>query len=379
MRNVIVPGPDFGSGLAAVRVIQAVRDAGMHSVAVFSDDIDALYVALADEAVSVDGRESVAGEEFPLPQSTPFSAEAAEPAHHSGRARAISVWVMRDRAGAVCALGTTDGSVQRRGEPIVVESPAPFLSESVLGQLEQAAGTTDLVGVSVVEALVSGDSVTVLGVAAMPVVGCAAIEQVTGLDLYREQLRLADGGSVPGEVSSRGHAIEFAIHAEDAALGFLAEPAVLQGVNVPGGPGVRVDVATHRTGTRPTLIRGDGDSLLATVTARGTDRDQALTVAARALPEFTATGVATLIPFHRRLISEPDFAAPTFGIHARWVEEDCLFDLEPAPAPATHPEELWGEDFADLVRFTAEVDGELVEVAASVATLGMLGIERMDG
>ncbi|WP_027020407.1 hypothetical protein [Corynebacterium sputi] len=374
MRDILVPF----TGLSAVRAIQAIRDAGHRSTAVFDQDIDALHITMADDAFSSDFHPSL--ETFPLPSLPPV-------ADDRNRDRRIGVWIRRDRHGSVEILGTTGSSVQRRGEPIVVESPAPFLSEQVVQELMEAAhdaaAKAHFQGVAVLEPAV-GYSVVDLGLAEVPTIGCSAIEQVTGLDLYREQLRLADGGTLAASaaIECRGHAIEFAIHAEDPALGFLREPGVLQGLRVPGGYGVRVDAAVHRTTTRPTLI-GDDDSLLATITACGTDRNHALAIAARALNEFEAIGVPTLIPFHLSLLRDPDFTdLERLGVHSHWLEENWLNkksaqDLEPAP-PATHPEELWGQEFADLIRFTVEIDGQPAEVGASPATLDLLGIERVD-
>lgn len=373
MRDILVPF----TGLAAVRAIQAIRDAGHRSTAVFDQDIDALPVSMADDAYS-----SAA-----IPTFEPFPFPDLPPAKDHGRGRRIGIWIMRDVDGSVAILGTSDSSIARRGEAIVVESPAPFLPDEIEHELvvaaHDAAAKADLNGVAVLESVV-GDSVVVLGLARIPIVGCAAIEQITGLDLYREQLRLADGGRLQASAAAgpTGHAIEFAIHAEDPALGFLREPGVLQGLRVPGGYGVRVDTALHRTSTRPTVI-GVDDSLLATITVRGTDRNHTLTIAQRALREFEAIGVPTLIPFHLSLLQDRDFTEPEhFVVHSHWLEERWLTknssqDLEPAP-PATHPEELWGEEFVDLIRFAVEIDGQPAEVAASPATLDFLGIARID-
>lgn len=373
MRDILVPF----TGLAAVRAIQAIRDAGHRSTAVFDQDIDAIHVTMADDAYS-----SAA-----IPTLEPFPFPDLPPVKDHGRGRRIGIWIMRDVDGSVAILGTTDSSIARRGEAIVVESPAPFLPDEIERELVaaayDAAAKADLNGVAVLESVV-GDSVVVLGLAQIPTVGCAAIEQITGLDLYREQLRLADGGllPVPAAVGPAGHAIEFAIHAEDPALGFLQEPGVLQGLRVPGGYGIRVDTAVHRNSTRPTVI-GVDDSLLATITVRGTDRSHALAIARRALDECVAIGVPTLVPFHLSLLHDRDFTEPEhFDIHSHWLEEkwlskDSARELEPAP-PSTHPEELWGEDFADLIRFTVEIDGQPAEVATSPATLDFLGITRIE-
>ena len=181
-------------------------------------------------------------------------------------------------------------------------------------------------------------------------------EEITGLDLVREQFRLADGAELGyGDPPAHGHAIEFRINAEDPGRGFLPGPGALTTWQVPAGPGVRVDSGV----TAGAVIGREFDSMLAKLIVTGRDRSQALERARRALAEFEVEGVATVLPFHRAVVDDPAFAPPDpgtpFAVHTRWIETDFP-GCAPQPEPAEPPDRPLHE------RLSVEVNGRRLEV-----------------
>jgi acetyl-CoA/propionyl-CoA carboxylase biotin carboxyl carrier protein len=134
---------------------------------------------------------------------------------------------------------------------------------------------------------------------------------------------------------ARGHSIEFRLNAEDPERGFLPAPGTVTRLDLPAGPGVRVDSGVE-VGT---VVGGAFDSLLAKLIITGRDRDDALARARRALAELAIDGVATVVPFHRRVVDHPDFVGDGtgFAVHTRWIDEEFLPAADraaPAAAPA---------------------------------------------
>jgi acetyl/propionyl-CoA carboxylase alpha subunit len=148
-------------------------------------------------------------------------------------------------------------------------------------------------------------------------------EEVTGIDLVREQFRIADGESLdyPDPVP-HAHSIEFRINGEDAGRGFLPAPGTVTVYKTPSGPGVRVDSGLVEGDT----IGGAFDSMLAKLIVTGRDPQQALERSRRALAEFEVEGMPTVIPFHRAVVADPAFAPAdpdeAFSIHTRWIETE---------------------------------------------------------
>ncbi|MGH3887294.1 MAG: biotin/lipoyl-containing protein, partial [Pseudonocardiaceae bacterium] len=160
-------------------------------------------------------------------------------------------------------------------------------------------------------------------------------EETTGLDLVREQLRIAAGEklTITSDPSPRGHAIEFRINGEDPVQGFLPTPGTVTVFDPPSGPGVRLDAGV-RAGS---VISGRFDSMLAKLIVVGADREQALARSRRALAEFTIEGLPTVIPFHRAVVDDPAFAATDgehFTVHTRWIETEFSAELAPYDASA---------------------------------------------
>ncbi|MDQ3887358.1 MAG: biotin/lipoyl-binding protein, partial [Actinomycetota bacterium] len=154
-------------------------------------------------------------------------------------------------------------------------------------------------------------------------------EETTGLDLVREQFRIASGAPllITSDPEPRGHAIEFRINGEDAAKNFLPAPGTVTVFDPPSGPGVRLDAGV-RTGS---VIGRQFDSMLAKLIVVGADRQQALERSRRALAEFTVEGLSTVLPFHRAVVDDPAFAATDadgFTVHTRWIETEFSAELE---------------------------------------------------
>ena len=182
-------------------------------------------------------------------------------------------------------------------------------------------------------------------------------EEVAGIDLVREQFRIADGGVIdyPDPVL-RGHSIEFRINGEDPGRGFLPAPGVLTKWVEPAGPGVRVD-AGFREGD---VIGGNFDSLLAKLIVTGRDRKEALERSRRALAEFEAEGIATAIPFHRAVVDDPAFAPEgndPFRVHTRWIETEFDNTIPAYTGTADAP-----SDVAERETVVVEVDGKRLSV-----------------
>jgi acetyl-CoA/propionyl-CoA carboxylase biotin carboxyl carrier protein len=183
-----------------------------------------------------------------------------------------------------------------------------------------------------VEFLVGADgTVTFLEVNTRLQVEHPVTEEVTGVDVVVEQLRIAAGEpfDLPAEVPVRGHAIEFRINAEDPARGFAPTPGIVTRVDLPTGPGVRVDAGIVAGGR----VSPEYDSLLAKVIVSGRDRAHALARARRVLRELRIDGVATVLDVHRTLLDHPDFTGTdgTLGVHTRWIEQS--YQPQEAPEP----------------------------------------------
>jgi acetyl-CoA/propionyl-CoA carboxylase biotin carboxyl carrier protein len=183
-------------------------------------------------------------------------------------------------------------------------------------------------------------------------------EETSGIDLVREQFRIADGEKLDRaeDPAPRGHSIEFRINGEDPGRGFLPAPGTIEKFEIPTGPGVRLDTGVGSG----SVVSGNFDSLLAKLIVTGADRPQALQRARRALAELQITGMATALPFHRAVVADPAFTAVdgAFSVHTRWIETE--FDNRIPPFEATG--RPGSPDAADRTTVVAEVNGRRVEV-----------------
>ncbi|MGQ0837357.1 ATP-binding protein, partial [Actinokineospora sp.] len=154
-------------------------------------------------------------------------------------------------------------------------------------------------------------------------------EETTGVDLVREQFRIAAGERLrfTEDPAPRGHSIEFRVNGEDAGRNFLPAPGTVTRWVAPDGPGVRVDAGVESG----TVIGGQFDSLLAKIIVTGEDREQALARSRRALDELVVEGMATVVPFHRAVVRDPAFIGDgkDFSVHTRWIETEFDNTIEP--------------------------------------------------
>ena len=229
----------------------------------------------------------------------------------------IEIQVLGDHYGNVVHLGERECSIQRRHQKLVEESPSPVVDAALRERLGEAAlrGVGHLggySGVGTVEFLVDENmDFYFLEMNTRIQVEHPVTEMVTGLDLIKEQIRVATGdplGYSQDDITLTGHALECRINAEDPDKNFIPSAGRITALQLPGGPGVRVDSHIYQGYDMPPYY----DPLLAKVISYGRDRNDAITKMRRILDEFTIEGVATTLPFHRRLMSDAGFIAGQF-------------------------------------------------------------------
>jgi len=274
------------------------------------------------------------------------------------RPRHVETQVLADSHGNVVVVSTRDCSLQRRHQKLVEEAPAPFLSKAQIDQLYSASKAiikeAGYVGAGTCEFLVGLDgTISFLEVNTRLQVEHPVSEEVTGLDLVREQFRIAAGERLSfSDPEIRGHSIEFRINGEDPGKNFLPTPGVITAWKTPSGPGVRVD-AGFTTGD---VISGNFDSLLAKLVVTGSTRAQALERARRALDEFVVDGIATALSFHRAVVRDGAFTSEPFRVFTGWIESE--FDNQIPPFTGTAE----AHDDQVIERLVVEVDGHRLEV-----------------
>ena len=283
------------------------------------DEIPELYESAVREAVGAFGR----GECFVE--------------RYLDRPRHVETQCLADSLGTVIVVSTRDCSLQRRHQKLVEEAPAPYLTKQQDAVLRAASKAilreAGYVGAGTCEFLVAQDgTVSFLEVNTRLQVEHPVTEEVTGIDLVREMFRIADGEALGyDDPAPRGHSIEFRVNAEDPGRGFLPAPGTVTTWRPPTGPGVRLDAGVEAG----SVIGPAWDSLLGKLIVTGATRQQALQRAARALAEFEAGGLATALPFHRAVVTDPAFAPELHGdpgpftVHTRWIETEFRNDLAP--------------------------------------------------
>jgi acetyl-CoA/propionyl-CoA carboxylase biotin carboxyl carrier protein len=277
------------------------------------------------------------------------------------RSRHVEAQVLADQHGNVIVVGTRDCSLQRRNQKLVEEAPAPFLSEEQRARIHSSAKAickeAKYSGAGTVEYLVGNDGViSFLEVNTRLQVEHPVTEETSGIDLVREQFRIAEGEVLrfTEDPTPRGHAFEFRINGEDAGRGFLPAPGTVTTYREPGGPGVRVD-----SGIEPnSVIGGAFDSLLAKLIVTGESRHEALQRARRALDEFVIEGMATALPFHRAVVHDEAFTADPFTIFTRWIESEFVNEIPPFSGGADA-----GEAEGPREKVVVEVGGKRLEVS----------------
>jgi acetyl-CoA/propionyl-CoA carboxylase biotin carboxyl carrier protein len=307
------------------------------------EEIAELYDSAVREAVSAFGR----GECFVE--------------RYLDRSRHVEAQVLADTHGNVIVVGTRDCSLQRRNQKLVEEAPAPFLTDEQRETIHESAKAicreADYHGAGTVEYLVGSDGViSFLEVNTRLQVEHPVSEETTGLDLVREQFRIAEGEKLRWDTDPepRGHAFEFRINGEDPGRNFLPAPGTVTAYREPGGPGVRVDSGIDGT----SVIGGAFDSLLAKLIVHGESRAEALARARRALDEFIVEGMATALPFHRAVVRDEAFTAEPFTVFTQWIETEFDNKIEPFGGAAEAD-----EDAGPRETIVVEVSGKRLEVS----------------
>jgi|UniRef100_UPI00404A9204 acetyl-CoA/propionyl-CoA carboxylase, biotin carboxylase, biotin carboxyl carrier protein len=237
--------------------------------------------------------------------------------------RHVETQVLVDQRSNAVVISTRDCSLQRRHQKLVEEAPAPFLSQAQVDELYRSSKAimkeAGYVGAGTCEFLIGQDgTISFLEVNTRLQVEHPVSEEVTGIDLVREQFRIAAGEALGFEDPIiRGHSIEFRINGEDPGRSFLPAPGRITSWSAPSGPGVRVD-AGFQGGDE---IGGNFDSLLAKLVVTGATRAQAIERARRALAEFTIEGLPTALPFHRAIVEDPAFTQ-NFKIYTSYIEKE---------------------------------------------------------
>jgi acetyl-CoA carboxylase biotin carboxylase subunit len=235
------------------------------------------------------------------------------------RPRHIEFQVLADSRGRIIHLGERECSIQRRHQKVIEESPSPALSPELRDEMGRAAvaaaRAAKYLNAGTVEFLLAEDgSYYFMEMNTRIQVEHPVTELVTGVDLVKEQLRIAAGEpmSIPKrrQVVASGHAIEFRINAEDPNT-FAPSPGKISHLSLPGGPGVRVDTHLYSGYTIPSHY----DSLMAKLLVWGADRDEAIVRGRRALEMFRVEGVKTSIPLHLKILGEEDFQAGRLSTH----------------------------------------------------------------
>ena len=309
--------------------------------------------------------------------------------------RHVEAQVLADTHGNVSVVGLRDCSTQRRFQKLVEEAPAPFLTPEQTEQITEGARSictaAGYVGAGTVEFIVAADgTVSFLEVNTRVQVEHPVTEVTSGVDIVAEQFRIAAGETLswvdngePLDPVSRGHAIEFRINAEDVANGFVPCPGTVTEFRVPTGPGIRVDAGVVSGSTVP----GFYDSMLGKLIVWGPTREIALRRSAAALDEFVISGVRTVLPFHRSIVTEPAFTAlggaEEFGIYTDWVDT-CWSPSSTLGAAGGDGEDAADtgdiEDvYAERTELTVEIDGRLHRVGIPAGALGAIGASGNGG
>jgi len=278
--------------------------------------------------------------------------------------RHVEAQVIADEHGNVIVAGTRDCSLQRRFQKLVEEAPAPFLSDAQRKEIHESAKRickeAHYHGAGTVEYLVGQDGlISFLEVNTRLQVEHPVTEETAGIDLVLQQFKIANGEKldITEDPTPRGHAIEFRINGEDAGRGFLPAPGPVTRYDIPTGPGVRLDSGVEAG----SVIGGQFDSMLSKLIVYGATREEALARSRRALDEFHVEGLATVIPFHRAVVSDPAFIgdADGFSVHTRWIETEWDNTIE----PFTGGEPLDEDDARPRQKVVVEVGGRRLEVS----------------
>ena len=236
--------------------------------------------------------------------------------------RLVEVQVMGDQKGNVVHLFERECSMQRRRQKVLEEAPSPGISTGLREEMTEAAvrlaREVEYANAGTVEFLVEDDAVYFIEMNTRIQVEHPVTEMLTGVDLVKEQIRVASGEPLSIEqedVPFFGHAMEFRINAEDPEKDFMPSPGEISFLDVPGGPGVRVDSAIYQGYKIPPFY----DSMVGKLVIWALTREEAINRARRALREYRLEGIKTTIPLHLRLLEEDAFRSGAY--HTGYLEE----------------------------------------------------------
>ncbi len=272
--------------------------------------------------------------------------------------RHVETQVLVDKSGHAVVVSTRDCSLQRRHQKLVEEAPAPFLSEKQIEELYRSSKAimkeAGYVGAGTCEFLIGVDgTISFLEVNTRLQVEHPVSEEVTGIDLVRQQFRIAMGENLGfDDPEIRAHSFEFRINGEDPGRTFLPAPGRITQWQIPTGPGVRVDAGFRNGDT----IGGNFDSLLAKLIVTGATREEAVQRARRALAEFNVGGLATALPFHRAIMEDPAFTE-NFSIYTSYIENEFINEIPPFAESA-----LESQTHAAAEHLVTEINGKRFEI-----------------
>lgn len=323
----------FGGGGRGIKVARTM------------DEIPELYESAVREATAAFGRGECFIERF-----------LDAPRH-------VETQCLADAFGNVVVVSTRDCSLQRRNQKLVEEAPAPYLSEEQVKRLYESSKAilkeANYLGAGTCEFLVGQDgTISFLEVNTRLQVEHCVSEEVTGIDLVREQFRIARGEALGYEDPEvRGHSFEFRITGEDPGRNFMPAPGTITTLKNPTGPGVRIDSGVDQGD----VISGNFDSMLSKLIVTGATREQALQRSRRALEEMVVEGIPTVIPFDLAVVTDPDFAPAEgpFKVHTRWIETEFVNSIPAWSASSAGAED---SDAGERQRVVVEVGGKRLEV-----------------
>lgn len=345
VNEVVAFAEEFGLPIA-IKAAFGGGGRGM-KVAYTKEEVPELYESATREALAAFGR----GECFVE--------------RYMDKARHVECQVLADMHGNVIVAGTRDCSLQRRFQKLVEEAPAPFLTKEQRTTLHESAKRickeAGYYGAGTVEYLVDSTGlINFLEVNTRLQVEHPVTEVTTGLDLVREQFRIAEGKElhIKQDPMPRGHAFEFRINGEDAGSNFMPAPGAITKYVEPSGPGVRMDSGV-REGS---VVGGQFDSMLAKLIVFGETREEALQRSRRALSEYVIEGMPTVVPFHRHIVENPAFVGDDthFDVYTKWIEEEWENPIPPYVDPADAEE---AEEATPNQKVVVEIDGRRVEIA----------------
>ncbi len=272
--------------------------------------------------------------------------------------RHVETQVLVDKSGHAVVVSTRDCSLQRRHQKLVEEAPAPYLTDKQIEELYRSSKAimkeAGYVGAGTCEFLIGVDgTISFLEVNTRLQVEHPVSEEVTGIDLVRQQFRIAMGEDLGfDDPQIRAHSFEFRINGEDPGRSFLPAPGRITQWQIPTGPGVRVDAGFRNGDT----IGGNFDSLLAKLIVTGSTREEAVQRARRALAEFNVGGLATALPFHRAIMDDPAFTE-NFSIYTSYIENEFKNEIPPFAQSAFE-----SQTHAAAEHLVTEINGKRFEI-----------------